>query len=368
MGQFTDTEIDIAKSVDLVDLAESVQIPLKRKGRFYYVDGMDSAMIFNRSSWYRYSRGVGGSTIDFLMYFKDMEFKEAVSYLLDFAGYIKMDVPMKQTRNRRLEKPFESKPKEKEKVPFILPEKSRGCRGLYAYLTKRRKLSQDIINHWLKNDLMYESQKYHNIVFLGKSANGEVKFASQRGIHDMYGKPFKGDVPGNDKKYGVNLIPSESQEINVYEAAIDAMSDMDFRKDYKTGILALGMVSDGPLQTVLEEHPDIKTLNFCLDNDGPGRKAAKKLARKYVLEEYEVFVRLPPFGKDYNFFLQCERENRSLWEQVNRIGTRTGKDLQEPERLKEGERKFLHIPESVPDGKQIFVNTMNVIPQRAAAR
>ena len=146
------------------------------------------------------------------------------------------------------------------------------------------------------------------------------------------------------------------------------MSDMDFRKDYKTGILALGMVSDGPLQTVLEEHPDIKTLNFCLDNDGPGRKAAKKLARKYVLEEYEVFVRLPPFGKDYNFFLQCERENRSLWEQVNRIGTRTGKDLQEPERLKEGERKFLHIPESVPDGKQIFVNTMNVIPQRAAAR
>ena len=29
MGQFTDTEIEIAKSVDLVNLAESVQIPLK---------------------------------------------------------------------------------------------------------------------------------------------------------------------------------------------------------------------------------------------------------------------------------------------------------------------------------------------------
>lgn len=181
MGQFTDTEIDIAKSVDLVDLAESVQIPLKRKGRFYYVDGMDSAMIFNRSSWYRYSRGVGGSTIDFLMYFKDMEFKEAVSYLLDFAGYIKMDVPMEQTRNRRLEKPFESKPKEKEKVPFILPEKSRGCRGLYAYLTKRRKLSQDIINHWLKNDLMYESQKYHNIVFLGEKCKWRSEVCKPEG-------------------------------------------------------------------------------------------------------------------------------------------------------------------------------------------
>ena len=35
-------------------------------------------MIFNRTSWYRYSESVGGSTIDFLMYFKNMEYKEAV--------------------------------------------------------------------------------------------------------------------------------------------------------------------------------------------------------------------------------------------------------------------------------------------------
>lgn len=368
MGQFMDTEIEIAKSVDLVNLAESVQIPLKRKGRFYYVDGMDSAMIFNRSSWYRYSRGVGGSTIDFLMYFKNMQFKEAVSYLLDFAGYLKMDEPVNWKQDRPFEKVPGDRPKEKEKVPFVLPEKSQNCRGLYAYLMKSRKLSQEIINYWLKNDLMYESRKHHNIVFLGKNAQGEVKFASQRGIRDRYGKPFKGDVPGNDKKYGVNLIPPESREVNIYEAAIDAMSDMDFRKDYKTGILALGMVSDGPLQTVLEEHPDIKILNFCLDNDGSGRKAAKKLARKYVLEEYEVFVRLPPFGKDYNFFLQCERENRSLWEQVNRIGIGMGRNLQEPERLKEGERRFLYIPERVPDRKAVFVNTAKAVPQRAAVR
>ena len=70
MGKFTSEEIQIAKAVDLVDLAEQVGIPLKRKGRFYQAVGMDSVMIFNRSSWCRFSQGVGGSTIDFLEYFK----------------------------------------------------------------------------------------------------------------------------------------------------------------------------------------------------------------------------------------------------------------------------------------------------------
>lgn len=68
MGKFTAEEIQIAKAVDLVDLAEQIGIPLKRKGRFYQAVGMDSVMIFNRSSWCRFSQGVGGSTIDFLLW------------------------------------------------------------------------------------------------------------------------------------------------------------------------------------------------------------------------------------------------------------------------------------------------------------
>ena len=51
MGKFTAEEIQIAKAVDLVDLAEQIGIPLKRKGRFYQAVGMDSVMIFNRAFW-----------------------------------------------------------------------------------------------------------------------------------------------------------------------------------------------------------------------------------------------------------------------------------------------------------------------------
>ena len=111
MGKFTSEEIQIAKAVDLVDLAEQVGIPLKRKGRFYQAVGMDSVMIFNRSSWCRFSLGVGGSTIDFLEYFKSMDFVEAVKYLLEFSGYIRTGTMQKAQQERQPGKPEETKQK-----------------------------------------------------------------------------------------------------------------------------------------------------------------------------------------------------------------------------------------------------------------
>ncbi len=331
MYRFTEEELRIAKAVDLVDLAVHRNVPLKKRGRFYYVDGMDSFMIFNRSTWYRYSRGTGGSTIDFLMYLDGMTFKESVSYLLDFAGYSRMENGKQRDgaqkdagninagrnllENRNKEMNGNHSVENDSRMPFILPEKAPDCWRLYGYLMKRRGLSKEIIRYWLEKGLMYESLPYHNIVFLGRDVNGTVRFASQRGIQDAYGKPFKGDVPGNDKRYGVNLTDPECGEIYVYEAAIDAMSDMELRKDHKTSVLVLGMLSDGPLRTILEEYPHIRKIRFCLDNDKCGREAAEKLTEKYTQAGYEAFVRLPPSGKDYNEFLQMEREKEGLLKQ-----------------------------------------------------
>lgn len=325
MDKFTDEELQAARSVDLVDFASHMNIPLKRKGRYYYVDGMDSLVIFNRSTWYRYSRGIGGSTIDFVMYFENLTFREAVARLLEFAGYNREGSIMKPPDGIKVNKEsLKDRLLQDIREPFILPEKAPDCRGLYAYLMKRRMLSKEVVRYWLGKEMMYESLPYHNIVFLGRDRNGAVRFASQRGIRDDCGKPFKGDVPGNDKQYGVNIISRQSEEVNVYEAAIDAMSDMDFRNDYKTSILALGMVADGPLKKVLEEYPHIRKINFCLDNDQPGRAAARKLAEKYRQAGYGTEIRFPPHGKDFNEYLQRERKNQDLYRQPQE---RKGRDL-----------------------------------------
>ena len=204
------------------------------------------------------------------------------------------------------------KKKEIPKEPFVLPPKSETSRRLYGYLMKQRRLSKQVIDFWIKKGLLYESGKYHNLVFVGKDPEGVPRFASQRGTLDKYGKPFKGDVTGNDKTYGVNLVDRNSDTLYVYEAAIDAMSDMELRGDYRNNILVLGMLSDGPLEKFLKDYSHIRNIQFCLDNDPPGRQAVKKLARKYTLMNYEVFVRLPPMGKDYNAFLQYKKENQEL--------------------------------------------------------
>lgn len=43
--------------------------------------------------------------------------------------------------------------------------------------------------------------------FCGNDREGVLNVLPVRGEPlDKYGKPFKGDVPGNDKTYGVNLV------------------------------------------------------------------------------------------------------------------------------------------------------------------
>ena len=59
------------------------------------------------------------------------------------------------------------------------------------------------------------------------------------------------------------------------------------------------------LTQYLEEYPHIKTVALHLDNDGPGRLAAKAI-QTILPKEYEVKNRPPPWGKDVNDYL-CHR-------------------------------------------------------------
>ena len=100
-GRFTDEELAIAKSVDLCAVAESLGYPAKRIGKYHTLKEMDSIRIYDRSHWYRWSRQFdkgnnGGSQIDFLRVFCGMSVKEAVFWLLDFAGYRRIENPVKQ--------------------------------------------------------------------------------------------------------------------------------------------------------------------------------------------------------------------------------------------------------------------------------
>ena len=319
--RFTEEELAIAKSVDLTAVASYLGYTVKRVGHYHTLKEMDSIRIYDKSHWFRWSRQYdkgenGGSQIDFLRVFCGMEIKEAVWWLLDFAGYRQIE---DNGRKPELKYQVEAKKKQEPK-PFVLPVPSPDNSFLYSYLKEERGISKEVIDYFVSQGLIYESRHYHNVVFKGNDKNGVTRFASMRGVFDKEGKPFKCDVAGNDKEYGFNVVNNESRELIVFEGAIDLMSYVDIFSDYDTNKLALGMLADAPLVTFLKEHPQITSIKFCLDGDEPGRKAAAKLMEKYYGMGYEVEDCPPPEGyKDYNEWLVSAKQNLKVSQKVEQL-------------------------------------------------
>lgn len=221
--RFTADELALAKQVDLCRVAEHLGYTVKRIGNYHTLKEMDSIRIYNRSHWCRFSRRYdkgenGGSQIDFLRVFAGLDVKEAVFWLLDFAGY------RREESVRDIQNLAPAREKEETKKPFVLPEFAGSNAYLYHYLEHERGIARPVIDFFVRKGILYEAKNYHNIVFVGTDRDGVPKFASMRGVFDKNGKGFKCDVAGNDKRYGFQLYYGKSRKVVVFEAAIDLMS------------------------------------------------------------------------------------------------------------------------------------------------
>lgn len=296
MNFFSDEQLEKAKKVSMIKLAENLGYTVVKKGQHYSLKEMDSIMIYDDKTWYRFSRNYGGTQIDFLMRFANLNAVEAVEYLL------KMDNCYIEEKANRQTKADNNEPKK-----MILPEASDNYKRSFAYLINKRCLNSKVIQYFIDKGILYEEKEFHNIVFLGRDKEGNIKYATKHGTMDMNGKCFKGDVEGNDKRYGVNIVNKESRVLNVFEAAIDMMSFCQLKNDFgDTNKLALGMLHDKPLETFLTENPLIQEINFFLDSDEPGREAAAKYERKYTDRGYVVGNYSVREGKDVNEYLQIQ--------------------------------------------------------------
>ena len=66
--RFTEAEMATVRDTDLPDLLISLGYQVKRIGRYYTTQEMDSIRIKDRRTWFRYSEGIGGDAIDVLVY------------------------------------------------------------------------------------------------------------------------------------------------------------------------------------------------------------------------------------------------------------------------------------------------------------
>lgn len=289
----------------------------------YELRSHDSFKINGESSlWHWKSRGIGGkSALDYLIHVEGCSFVEAVQLLCDEQpGFV----------------PQRHEDVERKRPPFALPEKSPTTTRVEAYL-RCRGISQAVIDHCLQAGILYESLPYHNCVFVGRDETGTPRYAALRGTC-TYGRQFKAESAGSDKRYGFCIDPTtESKTVAVFEAAIDAMAEMTLAGDaagtgdkYRLslgGIYAPEESSDihppAALEEFLAQHPQVKHVEFCLDNDPPGRAAAAALASLYG-KKYQVAVRLPPIeGFDYGDLAQAALEYRTKMKAKNCVRKQT---------------------------------------------
>ncbi len=259
------------------------------------------------SLWHWKSRGIGGkSALDYLMHVEGCSFVEAVKMLCD---------------EQLVFTPKNHADVERKRPPFELPEKSPTTTRVEAYL-RCRGISQPVIQKCLDDGILYESLPYHNCVFVGRDAGGTPRYAALRGTY-TYGKQFKAESTGSDKRFGFCIEPTaESSVVAVFEAAIDAMAEMSLAGDaadkYRLSLGGIYAPEEGrdihppaALEEFLAQHPQVNRIEFCLDNDPPGRAAAAALARLYG-EQYQVAVHLPPIeGFDYGDLAQAALEYRT---------------------------------------------------------
>lgn len=179
-----------------------------------------------------------------------------------------------------------------------------------------RGIDLSIIQDCIADGTIFESSKYHNVVFIGKDESGTPKYAAYRGT---IGSSFKGDASGSDKRYSFRLLADKpSDTVHLFEAAIDLLSYATYLKcegkDYKSeNLLSLSGVyqpkkeikeSKIPiaLTAFLKANPHIKTIFLHLDNDRTGRLCTAAL-KELLQKDYKIVDEPPPVGKDFNDFL-----------------------------------------------------------------
>ena len=185
---------------------------------------------------------------------------------------------------------------------FRLPEKEENNEKIIRYLTENRGIEKNLVEEWISSGDIYEEKKHHNVVFVGRDADGIPRYAHCRGTSEI---KYRGDVAGSDKSCGFCHRGTDNQ-LFVFEAAIDLLSFIQlFPKDWKKrSYLSLGGISGVALRAFLSERPQITSVFLCLDNDQAGNEACEKLAEE-IPDGYSV-IRLKPSRKDWNEIL-CDK-------------------------------------------------------------
>ena len=291
---YTQAQIDKANAVDLEKFLRAQGETLVRSGKEYRWKAHDSLTVCG-NKWFRHSQSKGGFPVDFVMEFYGKSFPEAVQMLTGEPGEVQPEAD-----------PAPS-------PAFRLPLRNVTNANILNYLTQERKLSPSLVNFFIVAGDIYEDAAHHNVVFVGRDADGHPRYASSRGIREK----FRQDAAGAEKAFGFAHRGTDKQLL-VFEAPIDLLSFIELfpKKWQQHNYLSLGGVSGKALRQFLPERPDVERVFLCLDSDKAGEDACKRLAA--LLPDTVSVTRIQPCMKDWNDVLvhRAEIPNRNYFKSI----------------------------------------------------
>ena len=283
--KFTDEQREMARRTSISDILHANGETVRKSGSEYLWIHGDSKITIRGNLWYHHYEGIGGDAISFVQRFLGKSYPQAMEYLLG------------TTESTPFQK-AEPKPKKESTGTFELPKASVSMLRVYGYLMNRRGIPKDIINTFVRQKMIYESENYHNAVFVGYDKDDNPRHANMRATGFQSG--FRGNAPNSSPEHSFHWYGT-SPTLYVFESPIDMMSFIALYPTHwqSQNYCACCGVGDRVVDQMRRDNPTITKVVLCLDNDAPGKKATRRIEERLRAEGVTTSV-LVPEHKDWN--------------------------------------------------------------------
>lgn len=318
--KFTSEDMQIVRNTNLVDYLSSRGEKLIRVGTKEYTLSNHDSMRINNNQWYWNSQNMGGNALDFLMKYYNFDFHSAVIELLRYNGYSISE--NSYSRPQFVQPAPVERPKQEVRplptYPFELDTKTN---RVYAYLTKTRNISPDIVKYVIDKGLVVQDIK-GNAVFNIYDENGNLSGAEIVGTYKPEnGRSYRHISEQNGNGFRFYTGSSIPKKAIFFEAAIDLLSYYNLHRDEDALLVSMtGLKDKIVLKTMQDYNLSAEQCYISSDNDEAGKNFAEKCAEKYGTNTYRVnnepiFSNYPDI-KDWNDLLSAVKQFDALMEDV----------------------------------------------------
>jgi len=350
-GKTRRERVEFARSRDILDVANELQMELVRSGRDYRWKEHDSLVISpDKNLWKWFSRNTGGDAISLVETIKEVDFNQSVDFLND--GNFKE---------------FQMVERAQEDFKYYLEKYEQPFSAGRDYLRNQRGLSDETIDYFLEQGVLAQANAKLDyfaegnggvttnaiepvIVFKSLSSSGEVVGASLQGIQENWDKwPKHGYakviMKNSDPMTGIHVDIGSPKRLIFTESPIDLMSYYELHKDSLQDVRLVSMdglkestigrhlsqiqaeisgkplrwtpeqLADG-LQVAIDHHffedgKNADLITLALDNDEAGRTFIQELEAKGAVINSDLPELRPGQDKtDWNDVLKNQQEEK----------------------------------------------------------